>query len=104
MISANENLRFVAIFLRRDRAIVYGVTISLPVADSLVQGKKTEIDDNDEAGGNGQPSQRQSRERLAGRSVSRPRWRRIVRLPNTKRFAVVGAARTCRSAGRCACP
>jgi len=32
------------------------------------------------------------------------RQRRIVRLPETKRSAADGAARTCRSAGRCACP
>lgn len=37
--------------------------------------------------------------------VPEVRWRRIVRLPETKRFAVVlGATRTCRSAARCACP
>ncbi|CAL1678166.1 unnamed protein product [Lasius platythorax] len=52
--------------------------------------------------GANRPSRRQNRERLV--SVHEVRWRRIVRLPETKRFAaVVGAARTCRSAARCAC-
>lgn len=78
--------------------------ISLPITGGISQAvQKKDVDDQRERTTESETESRATDEsvRLEARTERR---RRIVRLPETKRFAVVGAARTCRSAGRCACP
>lgn len=99
----------VAIYAGRDHDCLWRTTDDLflslyPVADRLTVSEEAKEEVVAEEAG-----ERATEPETESRATGKPRGeverqRRIVRLPETKRFAADGAARTCRSAGRCACP